>query len=112
MQAGANGSTEDAADSRWMSFSPGYLSVFKIPLLRGRDFRETDTQGAPGVALINEALEKKYWPNGDAVGQQIVVGVGMGVEMNEPPRTTRPSVILISSSSSMSSLAAWPLAAG
>ena len=73
--------------SRWMSFSPGYLSVFKIPLLRGRDFRETDTQGAPGVALINEALEKKYWPNGDAVGQQIVVGVGMGVEMIEPPRT-------------------------
>ncbi len=73
--------------SRWMSFSPGYLSVFRIPLLRGRDFRETDTLGAPGVALINEALEKEFWPKGDAVGQQVLVGVGMGVEMVEPPRT-------------------------
>ena len=73
--------------SRWMSFSPGYLSVFKIPVLRGRDFTETDTLAAPGVVLINQALEKKYWPKGDAVGQQIVIGVGIGAEIVEPART-------------------------
>ncbi|MFI5381138.1 MAG: ABC transporter permease [Tepidisphaerales bacterium] len=73
--------------SRWMSFSPGYLSVFKIPILRGRDFTETDTLAAPGVVLINQALEKEYWPKGDAVGQQIVIGVGMGAELVEPART-------------------------
>jgi len=72
---------------RWMSFSPGYLSVFKIPLLRGRVFRETDTLAAPGVVLINEALANKYWPNQDPVGQHIQIGTGMGVQANEPPRT-------------------------
>ena len=73
--------------SRWMSFSPGYLRVYKIPVLRGRDFQETDTLAAPGVVLINQALEKQYWPKGDAVGQHILVGVGIGAELAEPART-------------------------
>ena len=63
---------------RWMSFSPGYLDVFRIPILRGRDFRETDTLAAPGVALINQALANKYWAGEDPVGQHIQVGTGMG----------------------------------
>ena len=66
---------------RWMSVSPGYLSVFRIPLLRGRDFRETDTLGAPGVALINQSLANKYWPNEDPVGQHLQLSCA------EPPRT-------------------------
>ncbi len=72
---------------RWMSFSPGYLSVFKIPILRGRDFRETDTLAAPGVVLINQAFANKFWPNEDPVGRQIQIGTGMGVQADEPPRT-------------------------
>jgi predicted permease len=68
---------------RWMSVSPGYLSVFRIPLLRGRDFRETDAFGAPGVVLINQSLANKYWPHEDPVGQHIQVSVGY----KEPPRT-------------------------
>jgi putative ABC transport system permease protein len=70
-----------------MSFSPGYLSVFKIPLLRGRDFTENDTLDAPGVVLINQAMEKLHWPDGDAVGKQIVVAKGMSPETDEPART-------------------------
>jgi predicted permease len=66
---------------RWMSVSPGYLSAFRIPLLRGRDFRETDTMGAPGVVIINESLANKYWPKEDPVGQHIKLG------FDEPPRT-------------------------
>jgi predicted permease len=73
--------------ARWMSFSPGYLSVFKIPIVRGRDFRETDTLAAPGVVLINQALANKYWPNENPVGHPIQIGTGMGVQGNEPPRT-------------------------
>ncbi|MGA9207758.1 MAG: ABC transporter permease [Terriglobales bacterium] len=72
---------------RWMSFSPGYLSVFKIPILRGRDFRETDTLAAPGVVLINQAFAKRFWPNEDPVGRQIQINTGMGVQADEPPRT-------------------------
>jgi predicted permease len=73
--------------SRWMNFSPGYLSVFKIPLLRGRDFNENDTLDAPGVVLINEALAKQCWPGEDPLGQHIIVGQGMSPDTDEPART-------------------------
>ncbi len=73
--------------SRWMSFSPGYLSVFRIPILRGRDFKETDTLGAPGVALINESLAKQYWPKEDPVGHQVLVNTALGAGSQEGPRT-------------------------
>ena len=57
--------------SQYMSVTPGYLSLFKIPVLRGRDFTENDKTGAPNAVLINEALATKYWPNEDPIGQQI-----------------------------------------
>ena len=62
---------KDGYGSQWMSVTPGYLSLFKIPVLRGRDFNENDKAGAPSVVLINEALAKKYWPNEDPIGQHI-----------------------------------------
>jgi predicted permease len=72
--------------SRWMSFSPGYLSVLRIPLLRGRDFTENDTLDAPGVVLINEGLARQCWPGEDPVGQHIIVGQGMSPDTDEPAR--------------------------
>jgi putative ABC transport system permease protein len=75
------------AGAKWMSISPGYLSVFKIPILRGRDFTENDTAAAPGVMLINQAMAKQFWPGQDPIGQHIVVGVGMGPDLVEPART-------------------------
>ena len=70
----------------WMSASPGYLSVFKIPLVRGRDFTEQDDGSAPGVAIINEAMAKQYWPKQNPVGQQILIGKGVGPQFVEDPR--------------------------
>ncbi|MFZ0664036.1 MAG: ABC transporter permease [Acidobacteriaceae bacterium] len=70
----------------WMSASAGYFSVFKIPILRGRDFNIQDTTGAPGVVLINQAMAKQYWPKKDPVGQQIIIGKGIGPEFEEPAR--------------------------
>ncbi len=70
----------------WMSTSPGYFAVFHIPLLRGRVFTEQDTGSAPGVVLINETMEKKYWPKGDPVGQQLLIGKGVGPQFTEPAR--------------------------
>ncbi len=54
--------------------SPGYLNAFRIPLLRGRNFTSDDEAGAPPVAMINEAAARKFWPNRDPLGQQIVIG--------------------------------------
>ncbi|MGB0124842.1 MAG: ABC transporter permease [Silvibacterium sp.] len=70
----------------WMSASPGYFEVFKIPILRGRDFNIQDTTGAPGVVLINQAMAKQYWPKENPVGQQIIIGKGVGPEFEEPAR--------------------------
>jgi putative ABC transport system permease protein len=70
----------------WMSTSPGYFAVFHIPILRGRDFTEQDTGSAPGVVLINESMKKKYWPKDDPVGQQLLIGKGVGPQFTEPAR--------------------------
>jgi putative ABC transport system permease protein len=70
----------------WMSTSPGYFGVFKIPILRGRDFTDRDVAGAPGVVLINESMAKKYWPKENPLGQQIIIGKGVGPEFEEPAR--------------------------
>jgi putative ABC transport system permease protein len=70
----------------WMSASPDFYKLFKIPVLRGREFTEQDTAAAPLVVLINEALAKQFFPNQNPVGQQIVIGHGVGPEFEEPAR--------------------------
>jgi putative ABC transport system permease protein len=63
-----------------MSASPGYLSLFKIPILRGRGITENDIAAAPRVALINQALANKFWPHEDPVGQRVLIGKALGSE--------------------------------
>jgi putative ABC transport system permease protein len=71
----------------WMAVSPGYFDAFKIPMLRGRDFTSNDTAASQGVAIINDAMAKQFWKNGaNPVGQQIVIGHGVGPEFEEPAR--------------------------
>jgi putative ABC transport system permease protein len=54
--------------------SPGYFSAIGTPLLRGRDFQETDTTDAMPVTIVNATMEKKYWPNQGAIGKQVGPG--------------------------------------
>ena len=70
----------------WMNASPGYFDVYKIPILRGRDFSDQDVAGAPGVVIINQAMAKKFWAKEDPLGQQIIIGKGVGPEFEEPAR--------------------------
>jgi predicted permease len=70
----------------WMSASPDYYKLFRIPLLRGREFTDHDTAAAPRVVLINETLAKQFFPNQNPVGQQIIIGHGVGPEFEEPAR--------------------------
>jgi predicted permease len=69
---------------RWVS--PHYFQVFRIPLLRGRVFRETDTANSLPVVVINEKMAKQYWPKEDPVGQVIVIGKGLGPQFDDRPR--------------------------
>ena len=70
----------------WMSASAGYFDVFRIPILRGRGFTDNDTTGSPGVVLINQSMAKQFWPKQNPVGQQIIIGKGVGKEFDEPAR--------------------------
>jgi putative ABC transport system permease protein len=58
----------------WVTLSPGYFDVFKIPIKRGRDFNERDTQQAPGVVIINETMARQFWPDGDPLNDRLVIG--------------------------------------
>jgi predicted permease len=53
--------------------SPGYLQAMRIPLLRGRDFNDSDTPDRPGVILISEAMAKRFWPGEDALGKRLTL---------------------------------------
>jgi putative ABC transport system permease protein len=73
---------KNCCGSRWMSVSPGYLSLFKIPILRGRDITEEDAVATPGVALINQALANSFFPHQDPVGQHVLIGKALGPEFD------------------------------
>ena len=84
--------------------SPGYLSALRIPVLRGRDFNDTDIAGRPGAILISESMARQFWPGEDAVGKRLtltffpgfsreVVGV-VGDIKDDGLDQTRPPVTL------------------
>jgi predicted permease len=60
----------------WVTVSPGYFEVFKIPAKRGRTFTENDDRTSRPVVIINEAMAKQYWKTGDPLRDQILIGGG------------------------------------
>jgi putative ABC transport system permease protein len=56
--------------------TPDYFKAMSIPLLRGRYFEARDTDGTPGVAIVDESLANTYWPNQDPIGKRIHFGGG------------------------------------
>ncbi|MBV8845923.1 MAG: ABC transporter permease [Bryobacterales bacterium] len=73
-------------DEQWRFASPHYFRTFKIPLLRGRTFDESDSGNSARVVVINEVMAKKYWGKEDPVGQVITIGKGLGPQFDDPPR--------------------------
>jgi putative ABC transport system permease protein len=54
--------------------SAGYFHVMRIPLLRGRTFREEDNRReTPRVAIVNDALRQRYWPVANPLGQRLIL---------------------------------------
>lgn len=56
------------------TISPDYARVLRVPLLRGREFTDHDGADAPGVAIVNEAVVRRYWPNDNPIGKHILLG--------------------------------------
>ena len=80
------GNAPFTGDAGFYSISEGYFDAFKIPLVRGRNFTEHDDSAAPLVVMINQAMAKQYWPNGDPLKDRIQIAPGAGPAFAEGPR--------------------------
>ena len=60
--------------------SRDYFSTMQIPLLKGRSFQTSDRRGSPPVVLLSRSAEKKFFPNGDALGKVMRFGARMGYD--------------------------------
>jgi putative ABC transport system permease protein len=54
--------------------SPDYFRALQIPLRKGRQLLDRDNKDGRRVAIINEALAQRYWPNEEPLGQRIRIG--------------------------------------
>jgi predicted permease len=55
-----------------------YFDTMRIPLLRGRAFRETDDAKAPRVAIVNQSMAHQFWPDQDPIGKRFSVTSATG----------------------------------
>ena len=56
------------------STTPDYFNVMGIPLVQGRTFGEHDDASRQPVAIINQAMMRRFWPHQDPVGKRIKIG--------------------------------------
>jgi len=63
--------TGDAPLVHGSAVTPEYFHLMGMTRLRGRLFVDFDTETAPGVALINEAMAQTYWPGEDPLGKHV-----------------------------------------
>ena len=59
--------------------SAGYVSALQIPVLRGRDFGDSDIAGRPATILISASLAHQFWPNENPLGKHITLTFFPGV---------------------------------
>jgi predicted permease len=67
----------------WLTVSSGYFDVFKIAIKRGRAFTDRDDAAAPPVVIINEAMARQFWKDGDPLNDRIMIGAGVMKELSE-----------------------------
>jgi len=75
----------------WNVVTPGYFATMGIPLVRGRDFADSDREGGGDVAILNETFAAALFPGQDAVGRTVTNGdrvvTIIGVARNAKYRT-------------------------
>ena len=76
---------DPSANALYTATTPGYFDALGVKLLRGRDFtqEESEKKDARRVAIIDEEMAKKLFPNEDAIGQHI--------RYTQPPKDGSPN---------------------
>lgn len=67
--------------------SDGYFATMRVPMVAGREFDARDRDGAPLVAVINQAAARMLYPNEDPIGKDLMV------VWNGPPRAQIVGVV-------------------
>ncbi len=76
--------------------NPDFFSTLSVRLLEGRFFNAADTADKPRIAIVNETLARRFWPNESAVGKRIGGGsswveiVGVVNDMSFPAGVGEP----------------------
>jgi predicted permease len=65
---------EDQLGAGYIIACPNSFAALGVPITAGRDFTDADTKDAPGVAIVNESMAKKFWPNENVVGRRMKLG--------------------------------------
>lgn len=53
--------------------SAHYFATMKIPLIRGRVWSDSESAGAPHVAVVNQTMARELWPDESAIGQRVLI---------------------------------------
>lgn len=77
----ADGTMEQNRDVGWRATSARYFRAMGIPLLKGREFTEADTTGAPGVVIVDDLMARAFWPDQDPIGKRLKLGLA---DWNDP----------------------------
>jgi putative ABC transport system permease protein len=102
----ADGSLPSA---NWRMVTPGYFRALRVPLLRGRDFTESEYRQKVATAIISDEMARRYWPGQDPIGKRFfwhsldgpelsVVGVvgdvySSGLDVKPRPTIYLPSML-------------------
>ena len=84
--------------------TPGYFHALGMSLLRGRDISDGDQEKTPMVAVVDETLVLRYWPDGDAIGKRVrttgdptwftIVGVVNGIKDQNLAEDLKPHIYI------------------
>jgi predicted permease len=64
---------DEDMEVRTMDVAPNFLSTMGIPLLLGREFTPQDNQQSPKVAVVNQKLAARFFPNQNPIGMRIIM---------------------------------------
>jgi hypothetical protein len=86
VQGAARKNGENDSRARYRSVSPGYFATLGVPILEGREFRDTDREGHAAVVIISQSVARKLFPGQNALVRELrwtddwIKFVGIGYE--------------------------------